>query len=182
MSQATQRRKILFFTAGIIPTATEQEIAAQIDGAVYFRNGAAAGLGAYGSGKLEDADGFAGTVPAAYTTAIANYPAGNVDPGIELKPEALYIAPGTAGVSGTGTLQLRVVKTEVDPDNGVMSQADVTAACTYVSSDPTKATVNASTGLVTGVAAGTTTITASYDYDGAGSLPAKTATRLFTVT
>lgn len=53
----------------------------------------------------------------------------------------------------TGTRQLKVLDS-----NGV----DRTAESTYVSGTPGKATVGASTGLVTGVDTGTTVITASY--------------------
>jgi hypothetical protein len=63
------------------------------------------------------------------------------------------VATVTAGAGANHTKQL-VVK----DSNGV----DRTAVCTYASSDATKATVGASTGLVTGVASGSTTITATY--------------------
>lgn len=59
----------------------------------------------------------------------------------------------TAAGGDDHTAQLKVTDANGD---------DVTAASTYVSSDATKATVGNTTGLVTGVAAGTTTITASY--------------------
>jgi hypothetical protein len=58
----------------------------------------------------------------------------------------------TAAAGPDHTLQLRVVDANGD---------DVTATATYASSDATKATVSAG-GLVTGVAAGTATITATY--------------------
>lgn len=82
--------------------------------------------------------------------------------------ESFVLAPATVDLSlaGTNTAQLTVTPTPADASN--------TDIATWVSSDPTKATVSA-TGLVTGVAAGTTTITATSE-DGA-----KTATRLITV-
>lgn len=65
----------------------------------------------------------------------------------------LDVTPASATIAATGTQQLTVA----DYDG-----TDVTASATYVSSDETVATVDAS-GLVSGVAAGTATITASYD-------------------
>lgn len=73
----------------------------------------------------------------------------------------------TAAAGASHTLQLKV-----KDSNGV----DRTSAATYVSSDATKATVGASTGLVTGVAAGTTNVTATYAKpDGTGNLTSVTA-------
>lgn len=69
----------------------------------------------------------------------------------------------------TGTRQLKV-----RDSNGT----DVTARCTFSSATPGKATVSAS-GLVTGVAAGTSVITASYVAPQGGA--AKTATATVTV-
>lgn len=81
---------------------------------------------------------------------------------------SFVLAPATVNLSlaGTNTAQLTVTPTPANASN--------TDIATWVSSDPTKATVSA-TGLVTGVAAGTTTITATSE-DGA-----KVATRLITV-
>lgn len=80
----------------------------------------------------------------------------------------IAIAPGTVTLSlaGTKTQQLTITKTPANASNGDIAS--------WVSSDPTKATVS-STGLVTGVATGTATITAT-SVDGA-----KVATRLITV-
>lgn len=58
-------------------------------------------------------------------------------------------ATATLSLAGTTTQQLTLTFTPAAPDN---------TAVTYVSSDPTKATVSAG-GLVTAVAAGSTTIT-----------------------
>jgi uncharacterized protein YjdB len=58
----------------------------------------------------------------------------------------------TAAAGPDNTLQLRVVDANGD---------DITGTATYASSDATKATVSAG-GVVTGVAAGTSTITATY--------------------
>lgn len=79
---------------------------------------------------------------------------------------SFVLAPGTVNLAPGGTQQLTVTPTPGGATN--------TAIATWVSSDPTKATVSAS-GLVTAVADGTTTITAT-SVDGA-----LTATRLVTV-
>jgi uncharacterized protein YjdB len=67
--------------------------------------------------------------------------------GITVAPSAFTLA------TTTGTKQLKAFDS-----NGV----DVTTTATWSSSVPAKATVGASTGLVTGVAAGSTVITATY--------------------
>jgi uncharacterized protein YjdB len=82
--------------------------------------------------------------------------------------DAIALAPATVTLSlaGVKTAQLTVTPTPTSASN-----ADI---ATWVSSDPTKATVTAD-GFVTGIAVGTSTITATSE-DGA-----KTATRLITV-
>lgn len=81
----------------------------------------------------------------------------------------ITITPATVTLSlaGTTTQQLGITPAPLDASN--------VAIATWVSSDPTKATVSAS-GLVTALAAGATTITAT-SVDGA-----KTDTQLVTVT
>ncbi|MFC8531930.1 Ig-like domain-containing protein [Nocardia sp. NPDC057227] len=64
----------------------------------------------------------------------------------------IEVKPGAATIAAAATQQLKVFDS-----NGF----DVTASCTFTSSATSKATVNSS-GLVTGVAAGTSTITATY--------------------
>lgn len=63
---------------------------------------------------------------------------------------------GTQSITGTGTSQLTATLTRVDS-----STEDVTSKATWSSGTPAHATVNSS-GLVTGVAAGTSVITATY--------------------
>lgn len=81
---------------------------------------------------------------------------------------SMVIAPATVDMSmaGAATQQLTITPTPADASN--------TAIASWVSSDPTKATVSA-TGLVTRVAIGTSTVTAT-SVDGA-----RVATRLITV-
>ncbi|OMC55377.1 hypothetical protein A5747_13370 [Mycobacterium sp. IS-836] len=70
--------------------------------------------------------------------------------GITALPSAATVT-ASAGVNHTKQITVK-------DSNGV----NRTSSCTYSSSDATKATVGASTGLVTGVASGSTTITATY--------------------
>ncbi len=51
----------------------------------------------------------------------------------------------------------------MNEDTGEVTLTDRSALCAWVSSDPTKATVGAATGIITPVAAGETTVTATYD-------------------
>lgn len=80
---------------------------------------------------------------------------------------SIVIAPGVVSLAPAATQQLTITPTPSDASN--------TAIASWVSSDPTKATVS-STGLVTAVATGSTTITAT-SVDGA-----KVATRDITIT
>lgn len=86
------------------------------------------------------------------------------------RPVSIAITPSTVSIAAAATQQLTVTATQVD---GGTANVAASASTLYTSSDPTKATVSA-TGLVTGVAAGTTTITARY--------LGRTATKLVTVT
>ncbi|AXH67814.1 major head protein [Mycobacterium phage Bromden] len=89
---------------------------------------------------------------------------------LQLQASAITVVGGAfALATTTGTKQLKV-----RDDNGT----DVTARCTFVSATPAKATVSAA-GVVTGVAAGTSDITASYVPPQGGT--AKTATVTVTV-
>lgn len=81
---------------------------------------------------------------------------------------SIDMTPATATVAVAATRQLSVVNS-----NGF----DVTSTATYVSGTPAKATVN-SAGLVTGVASGTSTITATYTKPTGGTV---TDTTLITV-
>lgn len=173
-------RKILYFIAGIEPTAAELIEIGNIVGDVQIRSNLR--NTAYGA-NLEPADGVAGTVPAAYTTAIANYPDGNVTPnqgGVTLK--IFPVNPGGIAANG-GTRQLYAIAASLNEATGEVTMTDVTAACAWTSATPAKGTVGAATGLVTGAngGAGTSVITASYDADagGAGAAIVATTTATF---
>lgn len=72
---------------------------------------------------------------------------------IEFAPQSLSILPATAEIDLSDEETIQLVPT-------VVPAANYAGTITYVSSDPTKATVDAD-GLVTPVAAGETTITAT---------------------
>lgn len=167
----------LFFLAGSVPTSPEQAFIDRLAQkyTVHVRTGSPS----YGS-RLEGADAVAGTLPAAVSTAIADYPDGDVTPGAVAKPEAQLILPSaTPTFAHTGTLQLRAVAAELDETTRAVTLTDRTSGTgiAWGSSDETKATVDAN-GLVTGVAAGSAIITWTYTY--ATSLTV-TATRNITL-
>lgn len=165
-------KKILYFLAGYAPTIAEAADIADLNTMaepaydVQVRN---AGI----THNEEASDLVAGTIPTAYEDHVAF---GDID--FTNKPSLLYIAPGVAAISGTNTLQLRVMAV-TGPLNALVGE-DVTgsaAGTTYASSVPGKATVSAE-GLVTGVSAGTTVITATHTYASGKTV---TATRTITV-
>jgi hypothetical protein len=87
--------------------------------------------------------------------AVANVAcSGDDDDDDHAPPDSITISGGTAVVVGSS---LQLMAMAVGNDEG-----DITASSTWVSSSSAKATVSA-TGLVTGVAAGTTTISATHD-------------------
>ena len=88
----------------------------------------------------------------------------NTDTGFEDPITGITSTPTTKSLAVAATQQLLIK----DSNN-----VDRTAVATYVSSDPAKATVS-TTGLITGVAAGSATVTATYK--------GKTATCAVTVT
>ncbi|MFW3473660.1 hypothetical protein ACN24M_20550 [Streptomyces microflavus] len=69
--------------------------------------------------------------------------------------ESISVTPSTLSVAATEIGAVVATATYSDE-----TTSDVTANCTWSSSDPTKATVTA--GFITGIAAGTSTVTASY--------------------
>lgn len=169
----------LYFIDGLAPTVTEQGF---IDRLAQKYNVHVRTIGQssmYGP-RLEAADAVAGSVPAAYTTAIADYADGNVSPALVAKPEAALVLPGaTPTFAHTGTLQLRAVAAELDETTRAITLTDRTsgAGIAWGTSDAAKATVDAN-GLVTGVAAGSAVITWTYTYSGILTM---TATRTVTL-
>jgi hypothetical protein len=169
-------KTLIFFTASEIPTAPELALIARhqlMYGKVLVRSGSGRHDATYNS-RLEHADALAGTIPAAYKTAsggtavdTTDYPDGDKSLGATSKPEGIMILPATASFAHTGTLQLRLVKAELDETTDVVTLTDITsgAESAWSSGTPGVATIDADSGLVTGVTAGTTLITATVTYD-----------------
>lgn len=152
-------KKILYFTAGPIPTAEELVDIGVLNTltspgySIGVRNGAESG--SFGAG-IESADFVAGTIPTAFN-AKTNF--GSID---ALKPAKFDLSPNTATIAALATVQLTplaVMGTSLD----ALRAHEVLSGVTYASSVPGKATVD-SNGLVTGVATGSTVITGTYTY------------------
>lgn len=181
---ASNGKTVLYFTVTAVPTAAELvEIAAlQADylHVLVRRGDVPAGLSA---GKLTAADALAGTVPTVYSDAVGSYADGILSVGADDKPEAMLILPSATPsvAAAAGTIQLRCVRAERNMTTGAVALTDVTGTVAWTSGTPAKATVGASTGLVTGAAggAGSTVITATLTYD---TDKTATATRTVTVT
>lgn len=153
-------KKIIFFTAGNVPTEAEAAQIAALNAKVKpgflvsVRNTTQSAV--FGSG-IEACDFVAGTVPTAFNGK-PNYGEANA-----LRPAAIQIMPNPVAIVGTANRQLQVIKANGD-DISDITMVDVTATnTTYSSSATNRATVN-SAGLVTGVSAGTSTITATHTY------------------
>lgn len=161
-AQSDQARKILFFTAGREPTAEELDLIAQIPGQILIRNSKATPS----QNPPDDIDGVAAaagtTIPAPYDDA-GDYPI--VTPGgASTLPASLVLASGRANIDLSNGETEQLILHGVMPDTETIVDMHDNAKVTYVSSDPTKATVS-TTGLVTPVAAGATNITATYTDD-----------------
>lgn len=156
--------KVLYFIAGIVPTAVEASEIAQLQTVfrnVQVRNATTLADTKYGA-NFESFDFLAGpAVPSAYSSidgaVVINPPAGNNPDQFKLFPAAVSIDASNADVQ-----QLAAVKAVIDPATGLAAMTDLAAdaTVTYLSSDTNVATVS-STGLVTAVAAGSATITAT---------------------
>ncbi len=163
---SAQTSKVLYFTAGALPTARELAEIARLETSfrnVQVRRGDNATDASYGSGLEESFDFLAGTnIPSAYSTGnsgrIITVPSVVAPDQFKLFPAALAVDASDADVKN-----LAAVKANVNPTTGLAEMTDLAANAmvTYVSSDETKATVS-SVGLVTAVAAGSAVITATY--------------------
>jgi hypothetical protein len=183
-------KKVIYFTAKSIPTAAEQveisALEADYREVAVRRADVPANLAA---GQLEPADALAGSVPAAYKTGEGEtvdtelYPDGQLTVGADDKPEALLILPSaTPSIAANGgTIQLRLCRAERNMTTGAVTLTDITSTAAWTSGTPAKATVGASTGLVTGAndGAGSSVITATVTYD---TNKTATATRTVTLT
>lgn len=154
-------QKIIFFLAG--PTATSGELAQiallnAMTAAPYevkVRNSLES---ASYDDTIEACDLVAGTIPTAFA-GVTDYGTAHAS-----RPVKLQVIPATAAIVGTGTQQLAVLKA-VGTSITALTLSTVTAVTTaYESDDTDVATVHASNGLITGVAPGTCTVTATHTY------------------
>lgn len=81
--------------------------------------------------------------------------------GFVAKPTSIDSTPATATIAVAATQQITTIAS-----NGV----NITPDCTYTSATPAKATVNPTTGLVTGVQSGSAVITVTFPYAGGAAL------------
>lgn len=179
-------KTVLYFTVTGVPSAAELVEIAALENTYrnvrVMRGDVPAGLAA---GELIPGDALAGTVPTVYSDAVADYPDGILSVGADSKPEALLILPSaTPSIAANGgTVQLRLVKANLNQTTNVVTLTDITAGAesAWSSGTPAKATVDADTGIVTGAnaGAGSTIITATVTYDTDKTM---TATRTVTVT
>lgn len=124
---------------------------------------------------VDTADAAWDTVAAAITALHSAVDTGDTDTGtaktavdaLDEGPVSTALAlmvPGTSTVSVGGTLQLVAVKADLNEDTDAVTLTNITAVdTTYASSNEAKATVD-SAGIVTGVEAGSATITATHTY------------------
>ena len=153
-------KKIIYFTAGYVATSTELgEIAAlkELNGSGYsiaIRNGA--DNASYGAG-IEACDFVAGTVPTAFNGK-TNW--GSID---TLRPSLFQLYPKTKTLAALATEALTPIAITGRTLDALVAAIPATGVA-YASSVPGKATVDASTGVVTAVATGATVITATYTY------------------
>jgi uncharacterized protein YjdB len=156
--------KVLFFLAGVNATAAEVAAIARLETVfrnVKVRSGADANLTKYGSGQLESFDFLAGAgIPTAYSAVegavTLTVPVATIPDDFKVYPATLSVDASDADVQTPAAVKAEIV-------NGLAKLTNLTgdASVGWTSSDETKATVHATTGKITAVAAGTTTITAT---------------------
>lgn len=157
------RKKVVFFTADTLPTSAELLEIARLDDLaaspykIQVRNGG----GTEKMESIETCDYVAGTVPTAYAAKTLFGTDGKIHAD---RPLAFAVFPPTVSVShSSGTAQARAIQCDgTNAEDATLTDLSTTVA--WTSSDETKATVGASTGLITGVGAGSCTVTATYTY------------------
>lgn len=158
---------VLYFTAGFLPTALELAQIARLETVfreVRVRNGAVPADTLFGA-RIEACDYVAGpAVPEAYSGAeLGNKPVISLPTAVNPDDFKVYPATLTIDASDVDVQTPAAVKAEIDPATGLAKLTNLTGdeSVSWLSSDPTKATVHASTGKITAVAAGSTVITAT---------------------
>lgn len=171
--------KVLFFLAAAVATAAEVAAIARLETVfrnVKVRDGSVVANNSYGSGLLESFDFLAGTVPTAYSSVegavTITIPGATLPDDFKVFPAVLSIDASDVDVQTPAAVKAEIV-------NGLATLTNLTgdASVGWTSSDTGKATVHATTGKITAVAAGTTTITATLTI---GAVT-KTATMALTV-
>lgn len=157
---ALDRQKALFFFSSFIPT--EAEVAA-------MEKVKQAGFATFARSKIldpkygdvpEETDVVAGDPPSDYDATP------NVNAIAGIAPRSFHIIPDIKTFAHTLTLQLYALKEDLDANKlPVITDLTGDAAVSWGSNATGVATVNASSGLVTGVAAGSVRITATYEYE-----------------
>lgn len=155
--------KVLYFTAGPVPTAKElaeiNRLMVTRPSKVFVRNGATAADTLYGT-AIEPCDFCAGpAIPTAYNAKTVITVPGS------LAADQFKVLPATLSLdaSNLDVTQLSANAVTIDADTGlaIVTNLAADAAVVWTNSDDTKATVGGD-GLVTAVAAGSTTVTATY--------------------
>lgn len=157
--------KVLYFMAGAVPTGPEAAAILRLETVfhnVQVRNGGLPIAQHKFGSNFEAFDFLAGTtIPAEYSAIDG---AVTISAPSAVAPDQFKLFPATCTIdaSDVDKAQLCAVKAEIDPATGLAKMTDVSgdASVTYSSSDTGKATIGA-TGLLTAVAAGSTTITAT---------------------
>lgn len=156
---------VIYFTAGIVPTAIELAEIARLETTRPFKVKVRSGLTAtetlFGGSRLEACDYVAGkAIPAAYSGAKTTIAVPS-----DVGADQFKVFPATLSLdaSNADVTQLSAIAATISATTGlaVISDLAADAAVVWTSSDPTKATVGGD-GLVTAVAAGSTTVTATY--------------------
>lgn len=158
--------KILFFTTDESPSAAELRQIAALEALtskgyeIGVRNGSGDVSDDYG-GNIEECDFVAGEIPADYedVPTFGVYDDGSKAHIFEAFPPMVF------NLMATHTKQLQVLEKQ-GSDLDDVAQSDETANLTYASDATGVATVGASTGIITGVAAGTCNISITH---GAGA-------------
>ena len=154
--------KVIYFISGATPTAVEAAKIARLEKTfrtVVVRRGDVVADTKYGT-ALEACDYVAGTlIPSAYTDVKTTISVPN-----EFGCDQLKVWPSAAGpdASDGDVIQMSAVAATISATTGLAVQTDVTTDCVWTSSDTNKATIVSGTGVLTAVAAGATTITATY--------------------
>lgn len=173
MTTATTK-KVLYFIAGTVPTVAEAIAIAWLNykNVPQYQGGVRSILAnpEYGaSSDIEDCDFVAdanggANIPAAYSAKTVLTVPTDV-----LQPDAINIGPAALSFVHTSVSQMTAFIKNID---GTLTDVTRAAGMAWTSATPGTATIGAGTGVLTGVAAGTTVITATYTFTGGKTITA----------